>query len=597
MERKKWQCLHCKRTYVVVASGSTSHLKRHLREVCLIYKKLAAQQQKLNLKPTQSMIDEKLSGPLLMNLSAKYDHERQREAIAHWVMMHEHPFSIVEEEGFLFMMKCSNFSYEEISRKTLKNECVAVYESERKKLKSTLRIVNKICLTTDLWKSQNQKIEYMVLTGHFIDADWVLQKRVLGFVHVPPPRHGVDIADAIFKCLKEWGIENKIFSVSVDNAYYNDRCLKELKVLLSRHQKLVLDGKLFHVRCCAHILNLLVEDGIGRIREIVEKVHDSVRFINQSEARLRTFSEIVQQLKLGGKKLILDCPTRWNSTYQMLSVAMQFKEAFPHFQDREPSYTTLSDEDDWEKVEKVCKLLEVFNFVTHIIYGSEYPTSNLYLTEVFQIKQLLDQAVQDESNFMKDMANAMKEKFDKYWSQCNLVMSLASVLDPRIKMMGVNMCFPLIYPGDEARKNIEKVHKALNDMYLEYVDRLHEHREEGSSRTSAGQNGLTLEPTRPTRWSKLMNYVQEQQAIPAVKSEVQEYLNEPTYKPNNNGHMSFCALEWWKLNSGKYKVLSHMATDVLAISISTVASESTFSAGGRVIDYSELLYILLPLKL
>lgn len=140
------------------------------------------------------------------------------------------------------MMKCSNFSYEKISRKTLKNDCVAVYESERKKLKSTLRTINKICLTTDLWKSQNQKIEYMVLTGHFIDADWVLQKRVLSFVHVPPPRRGVDIADAIFKCIKEWGIENKIFSVSVDNAYYNDRCLKELKVLLSRHQKLVLDG-------------------------------------------------------------------------------------------------------------------------------------------------------------------------------------------------------------------------------------------------------------------------------------------------------------------------------------------------------------------
>jgi len=178
------------------------------------------------------------------------------------------------------MMKCSNFPYEKISRKTLKNDCVAVYESERKKLKSTLRTINKICLTTNLWKSQNQKIEYLVLTGHFIDADWVLQKCVLNFVHVPPPRRGVAITDEIFKCLNEWGIENKIFSVSVDNAYYNDRCLKQLKVLLSRRQKLGLDENLFHVRCCAHILNFLVQDGIGKIAEIVEKVHDSVRLIN-----------------------------------------------------------------------------------------------------------------------------------------------------------------------------------------------------------------------------------------------------------------------------------------------------------------------------
>ena len=64
----------------------------------------------------------------------------------------------------------------------------------------------------------------------------------------------------------------------------------------------------------------------------------------------------------------------------MLSVAMQFKEVFPRFQDQEPRYTTLpDDDDDWEKVEKVSKLLEVFNVVTNIISGSEYPTANLYL--------------------------------------------------------------------------------------------------------------------------------------------------------------------------------------------------------------------------
>jgi hypothetical protein len=562
---KRWQCLHCKRDYAINASGSTSHMKRHLKYTCPVYKKLEAQQKKLNLQPEKSMVDEKLSGPLLMNPGAKYDHERQREATAHWVMMHEHPFSIVEEKGFVFMMKCSNILYEKISRKTVKNDCVAVYEAERKKLKETLRAVHKIFLTTDLWKSQNQKIEYMVLTGHFIDADWVLQKRILSFVHVPPPRRGVDIADAIFKCLKEWGIENKIFSVSVDNAHYNDRCLKELKVLFSRHRKLVLNGKLLHVRCCAHILNLLVQDGIGRIEEIVENVRKSVKFINQSEARLQTFSQIAQQLKLGGKKLILDCPTRWNSTYQMLSVAMQFKEVFPRFQDREPNYTTLPDDDDWEKVEKVSKLLEVFNGVTNIISGSEYPTANLYLAEVYRIKQVIDNAVQDESQFMKDMANAMKTKFDKYWSECNLVMSLASVLDPRIKMMGVNMCFPLIYPRDVAKKNIEIVLNALKDMYREYVDLLGKHDEEGSSRTSADQNGLTLPPTRTSGWALLMNYVEEQQAIPAIKSEVEEYLEEPTHKPKDNGHMSFCALEWWKLNSGKYRVLSQMAADILSI--------------------------------
>ncbi len=47
---------------------------------------------------------------------------------------------------------------------------------------------------------------------------------------------------------------------------------------------------------------------------------------------------------------------------------------------------------------------------------------------------------------------------------------------------------------------------------------------------------------------------------------------------------SFNALEWWKGNQTKYRVLSKMACDILAIPVTTVASEATFSAGSRVID-------------
>ncbi|XP_054816897.1 zinc finger BED domain-containing protein DAYSLEEPER-like [Prosopis cineraria] len=43
-------------------------------------------------------------------------------------------------------------------------------------------------------------------------------------------------------------------------------------------------------------------------------------------------------------------------------------------------------------------------------------------------------------------------------------------------------------------------------------------------------------------------------------------------------------LIWWKVNSTKYRVPSLIAQDLLAIPISTVAFESTFSTRGRAID-------------
>jgi hypothetical protein len=46
----------------------------------------------------------------------------------------------------------------------------------------------------------------------------------------------------------------------------------------------------------------------------------------------------------------------------------------------------------------------------------------------------------------------------------------------------------------------------------------------------------------------------------------------------------FDILNWWKVNSGKYPVLSRLAKDVLVVQVSTVASESAFSNSGRVVS-------------
>jgi len=157
-------------------------------------------------------------------------------------------------------------------------------------------------------------------------------------VKVPPPRCGIDVANAIFKCLKAWGIENKIFSISVDNASYNDSCLKNLKDNLSLSSKLLLDGALFHVRCCAYILNLLVQDGLSQIKEIISNVCESAKYINHNDSMLKSFCDVVEQKGLKGRKLILDCLTTWNSTYHMLSIVLKFKITFASYKEREPHY-------------------------------------------------------------------------------------------------------------------------------------------------------------------------------------------------------------------------------------------------------------------
>ncbi|KAK1426939.1 hypothetical protein QVD17_15620 [Tagetes erecta] len=48
--------------------------------------------------------------------------------------------------------------------------------------------------------------------------------------------------------------------------------------------------------------------------------------------------------------------------------------------------------------------------------------------------------------------------------------------------------------------------------------------------------------------------------------------------------MDLDILAWWKTNGLKYLILQKIARDILAIPITTVASESSFSTSGRLIS-------------
>lgn len=73
----------------------------------------------------------------------------------------------------------------------------------------------------------------------------------------------------------------------------------------------------------------------------------------------------------------------------------------------------------------------MFTITTIINVGSEYPTTNLYLSEFWKVEEIFDKADEDEDLFMREMASPMKIKLDKYWGGCNMLMAIASVLDPR----------------------------------------------------------------------------------------------------------------------------------------------------------------------
>ncbi|KAG8363726.1 hypothetical protein BUALT_Bualt19G0052300 [Buddleja alternifolia] len=273
-------CIHCKNVFKKPKTGATSHLGRHLKS-CSVQLRAEALEERGSL--TQSHISfpkSKVDPSSVPAFDGKFDMEKVKVEIAKWIMIHEYAFSAVDDEWFTIMMKRTNPEFVPMSRTTIRNQCVKIYENEKKKLKNEFKYVNKMSITTDCWKSKNHKIEYLAITG-------------------------VDIANVIWRYLEDWGIEGKIHTVSVDNASANDSAIENLKVFIRSKKKLLCGGSLFHVRCRAHILNLVAQDGLSEIKNVIECVRDSV-YMRRSDSRLKVFTEIVKQLNLRERKLIDD---------------------------------------------------------------------------------------------------------------------------------------------------------------------------------------------------------------------------------------------------------------------------------------------------
>ncbi|WCJ43657.1 BED zinc finger hAT family dimerization domain [Euphorbia peplus] len=229
----------------------------------------------------------------------------------------------------------------------------------------------------------------MCITAHYIDVDWHLNKKILNFCPISSHR-GEDIGKSIETCLYDWGIRN-VFTITVDNASSNDVAISYLKKKFINWEDCIANCKYIHMRCIAHILNLVVVEGLKDVCEPVKKVRNYVRYVRQSPSRLQKFNQCVELEKIDCKKFVcLDVPTKWNSTYSMLSTAEKFESAFirfgtsmdPFFEYEMIAQDGLLSSDEWVVVRSVSIMLKQFYDATLRILGSLYVTSNALWTEI-----------------------------------------------------------------------------------------------------------------------------------------------------------------------------------------------------------------------
>jgi len=178
---------------------------------------------------------------------------------------------------------------------------------------------------------------------------------------------------------------------------------------------LIADGKLLHMRCCAHILNLIVKDGLYELKSAIENIRDSVAYWTATPKRVEKFEEIAKHCKVKiEQKVQLDCKTRWNSTFRMLSTALPYKVVFTRASRVDRQYTCLPSEEEWEFAADVVERLRLFNDITEIFSGTGYVTANVYFAKICEIRMKIRQWSTCGNAMVEAMSANMVAKFDKY---------------------------------------------------------------------------------------------------------------------------------------------------------------------------------------
>ncbi|KAM0828468.1 hypothetical protein ACQ4PT_067530 [Festuca glaucescens] len=287
-------CKYCAMKLTCTRRSGTSSLLNHISESCRLVEAEVRVKFLRSLKKKPS------------DVGFVFDPKKSRQLMTKFCIHAEVAFRKFDDPCFEEWMDSMQPTFKVVGHHTVRNDCILTHDEMKDQLKLELQSLDsRICLTSDMWTSV-QKLGYMCVTAHYIDANFILKKKIISFKDVKYPH------------TKDWGIKHELFTITLDNAANNTGAVKNF--LETQDHGLMFDGTDFHIKCCAHILNIIVQDGMTHIHHSIEKIRDLFRHINSSGGRIQALNTLATNKGLPQKAcLTLDIPNRWNFTFHMLA--------------------------------------------------------------------------------------------------------------------------------------------------------------------------------------------------------------------------------------------------------------------------------------
>ncbi|KAL7588687.1 hypothetical protein Lser_V15G36469 [Lactuca serriola] len=376
------------------------------------------------------------------------------------------------------------------------------------------------------------------------------------------------MARELLICINEWGMKN-VMTMSVNNAKTNDAAIN---IIVKELPGIYENGKHFHIRCMAHIINLVVKMGLKNEVYNVKNLQDAVKYIRASPQRIKTFKQAMKDAAVESQRFLCgEIPTRWNSTFELLRSAYDVKDAFLEYSHQDPMFQKtmgrVPSHSDFEMIKKMMEFLEKFKKKTEKVSCSTKPIFHTYTQEILDIEQHLRKH-ETNPDFMF-MVSDMKDKYEKYWGDYDTISDyvfFATLLDPQCKSKFMKVVFTQMLKAknkdnkmsvdeidSKARAKVNDTECKLDKFFKTYLER--------SNTTSSSQQETPEDVVNFDDEKEFFGSYMTSGSFPSTSSEsqLQRYLNEDPIGFDK----VYDILTWWKNNVVRFPIVARMARDIV----------------------------------
>ena len=358
------------------------------------------------------------------------------------------PLTIVEKPFFRQFLNTIQPKFKHITYRTnlknITNEAVRIKSFTIEEFRKTKRRPN---VTVDCWTAQNGKA-YLGCNGHFFDSAGKSLNVCLFLAELPPPHTSANIRLKFEEELENYDVEP--YRIITDNAANMKSAFSTRIFTTVEEDENTID--VFTVEshfpvpsstvelegtwngCCAHLLQLVVKDGMKEARNYpaliraIEKAHKISVLSKQSTHFKYDLDFCIPKANV----------TRWNSELLLLQHLIDNSVSVNSALEDQHSELILR-HSELESLKKLCHILTFFKEGTDILQGEQYATFSKIIPTIQQLENaLMSHVVCQEATeacigaIRQRLLNSLRARFG-FLKRCPIFV-IASALDPSIKL-------------------------------------------------------------------------------------------------------------------------------------------------------------------